>query len=350
MLLNAALLLSVAEHGGYNDGLDPERFVPRTDGVMVSETGRISELLLGMPDVSERDYLFDIQLTMIQSALSQGIGVRIYPTVHEYPRRLDRHLRSVLDGRIPANLTLVTDYFVDTIWMRDYGPAFVRRNGTLEVIDMDYFRRRPRDDVMNYHYALATNRSLRHVHLASEGGNILSNGYGICIVSDVIFDFNFSEETTKAGKARVMRSHMENIGCPYTIVVPAMSGDATGHADMYVSWATNTTLLVGVYSEEQDPENHAVVSNAVEELGRVGRGLFVVVTMPMPDCGKCTWTNHVHVGNRVIVPVYENEDAEVQDAVLRLVAKHTKKGVVPVFADDLVKWNGVFHCITKTRP
>lgn len=348
LFLNAFLVIN--KHSHYNGVLNPSQFVSRLDNVMVSETGKISELMLGMDDFDETDDLFDIQTTMIKSALDQGIYVKIYPIIHEYPWKLKRNLRKHFNSEMLVNITIVEDFNVDTTWIRDYGPIFIQENSTLTVIDMDYFQRRPRDDLMNYHYALRTGEDLRHVHLASEGGNILANGNGICIVSDVIFNFNFVNEKTISEKQALMRKLLASMGCPYTIIMPALIGDATGHVDMYMSWANNITLLVGVYTRNQHLQNHILVSNAVKMLRKVGRGLFDVVEMPMPNCSKCTWSNHVHIGNDVIVPVYKEENSIVQDYVLMLISHYTKKRIIPVFADELVKWNGVFHCITKTKP
>jgi agmatine/peptidylarginine deiminase len=55
--------------------------------------------------------------------------------------------------------------------------------------------------------------------------------------------------------------------------------------------------------------------------------------------------NHVHIGKYIIVPIYSKEDNKI---AIENIEYNTKKKVITVNADKLVKFSGVIHCITKT--
>ena len=120
---------------------------------------------------------------------------------------------------------------------------------------------------------------------------------------------------------------------------------------MYLSWATNKTLIMAMYIEQQDSKDFIIMKKSLEILNRVGKGLFDVVIIDMPDRGQKdltkTFANMVHLNNKIAVPVYTDGSWAPQ---LEIISNITGKTVVPIFSDAIVKYNGVLHCITKTMP
>lgn len=324
---------------GINDNLNPNNFKPNKISMM-SETGNINKLLLAMDNNYDTDYLFDIHIKLINTALIQNISVKIYPTnVNNNHVYLIDHLKEYY-GSIPSNIKIYDNYRVDSIWIRDYGPIIY--NNT--IIDFNYFQRRPRDDIMNYHYAINNHINLKHFNLLVEGGNILSNGEGICIISDIILEWNF-EELELYDRVEKIRSEFNKFGCFYTIIMPSLYDDRTGHVDMWISWVNSKILMVGLYTYKQHPLNNKVILNALNELDRLSKNLFTIEILPMPNCKKCTYMNQVHIGNYIVVPIYSDEDNEL---IISKIKKITGKNIIEIYADNLIKWNGVIHCITKT--
>lgn len=338
--LNLYLLWSYSWiYQGVNDALDPDFFKPNKMS-MISETDNISGLILAMENNHYTDYLFDMHMKLINTALIQNISVTIYPTYIHKQLHLVNNIKNEFDGIIPPDIKIYDDYRVDSIWIRDYGPIFY--NNT--IIDLDYFPRRPRDDVMNYHYALNNHIELTHVNLLAEGGNILSNGEGICIISDVILEWNFNDLTILK-RAEKIRKVLMPIGCDYTIIMPSLYDDATGHVDMWMSWANSKTLMIGLYTYKQHPLNNKVILDALNELDRLSKGIFDIRILPMPNCIGCTYMNHVHIGKYIVLPIYYEEDNEF---VISEIETITGKKVIGVNANNLIKWSGAIHCITKT--
>src|SRR5438105_2221212 len=99
----------------------------------------VSTLLLGCPDT----YLVDgMYPGMIR-------GIHGVATAHIYVD--NAYARNDVIALLGQAGVSSSDYDfkvvpVDTIWMRDYGPLFVRRGGALQLVDLDYSPGRDHDD------------------------------------------------------------------------------------------------------------------------------------------------------------------------------------------------------------
>lgn len=210
-------------------------------------------------------------------------------------------------------------------------------------------------------------------NLYFEGGNVLPNGGGLCIVSSVVLDAN-----PHYTEPEIRDMFRQELGCEDLIIVQALDDSATGHVDMWLAWADRTTLLVGEYGPKQDRVNHNIIE---ESLATKLEGLIDpqtgepigIVRMPMPsNCppnlnGRMkyeppaapycpylpsrfrswrTYLNVVPVNGKVLMPVYAQDKTYEEDAI----DIRTALGfdVVPVKADAITPLAGQLHCITKT--
>jgi len=241
----------------------------------------------------------------------------------------------------------------DSIWIRDYGPLFILdADDKVRVVDANYVRySRDNDDAQPAHFATSVGMALHQWDFATEGGNFLASGNGICIVSETIFGLNPSLD-----KSQIEQQYQAYLGCTELVVLPALD-DVTGHVDMWILWVDDTTLVVGEYTQEQDASSRATIETAIENqlTGLVDPGsgnTIEVLRFPMPNnSGGNTWrtyTNGIWIGDTFLMPVYDGYQALQAQATATLEARGIT--VVPIGADHIISSAGALHCISKTIP
>ena len=255
-------------------------------------------------------------------------------------------------GANEENLEFVVNY-LNSVWMRDYGPWWTyTSDGEREVIDLDYNRPRPHDD--KFPSALAEEYGIpSHVlDLILPGGNLILDGHGVAIMTDVTFDPaqggdpNLSVEQLEA----FMRDYF---GCKKVIILRDMNQDGTGHVDMFCQLLNATTFIVGRYDDPSDGAagNAEILDEAAARLEGETNGKgepFKVFRIPMPPrhwSTTYTYTNSLICNDKVLVPVYGHE---TQEEALNLYRKLMPGYDVKGFdCSGIIGANGAIHCITK---
>lgn len=285
------------------------------------------------------------------------------------------------EGIARGQVNWIQDFETDAFWLRDFGPFFVSNDNTsaLSIEDSLYYPGRPHDDDQPKDFADRYSYPIRDLNLYYEGGNFLPNGGGICIASSVLTGVN--PQYTESEIRQMMKTHL---GCDDLVIVDALNDAATGHVDMWLAWANQTTLVVGQYSKKQDPVNSALIEkNISEKLANLvdpeTHSPIAIVRMPMPSncppqpvytgtgemkippkvapyCGRLaadkriwrTYLNVTFVNDTVVVPVYAQDKTYEQQALD--IWRGLGFLVRPVVADHIAPYQGEFHCITKTIP
>ena len=259
-------------------------------------------------------------------------------------------------GRDPSGATWFDetgDHRLDSIWIRDYGPFFVADEyDELRVVDADYVRyNRDNDDEQPAHFASWAGLPWHEWPFATEGGNFLPNGHGICLVSETIYSLNPQYSLND-----IEHLYEQYLGCSELVILRGLD-DVTGHVDMWITWLDATTLVVGQYTQSQDPSSHALIEEAVEQqLGGLvdpGSGQTIeIVRIPMPDNdGGWTWrnyTNGIWIDDTYLMPVYGGFESMQAEAIAVFEAHGVD--VVPIDADVVISSAGALHCISKTIP
>jgi len=279
---------------------------------------------------------------------------------------------------IKKHVFWIQDFETDAFWLRDFGPFFVADEDyqELSIEDALYYPGRQHDDDQPKDFAKRYEYPIRDLNLYYEGGNFLPNGGGLCVASSVVLGAN-----PQYTEAEIKQLFNEHLGCRETVIVQALDDAATGHVDMWLAWANRTTLLVGQYTEKQDPVNSAIIEqNLAEYLSNLidpdtGQPIEII-RVPMPSncppthahtgkgeppvapesCGNKapqkriwrTYQNVTLVNNTVILPVYL-QDKTYEDEVIDI-WENLGYTVKPVIADHIAPYQGEFHCITKTIP
>ena len=238
----------------------------------------------------------------------------------------------------------------DTMWARDYGPIFVRHaNGTRAAVDGQYgLVDRQLDESVPQRLAACLRIPLRRAPLQLAGGNLLSNGQGLCITTTAMVDDNFARGFDESGISEVLR---EYLGVRQVVFLEPLNNESTGHVDMFATFTNHNTVVVGAYAPTMDPVNAAILDRNAATLARVktAGGRLHVVRIPMPpndDKQWRTYTNVVYANGVALVPTYARIDEQGrQQALATYAALLPGWHIASVDASDLISLGGALHCI-----
>jgi agmatine deiminase len=232
---------------------------------------------------------------------------------------------------------------VESIWVRDFGPkAVVRRDGATHLVDLGY-RDHDADDYIPAALAKGMwRRRVVSVPLKLDGGNLLSDGQGICLTTTAGVMASDADPATFRSRLRTY------LGCTRTIVLPELEDEPTGHVDMMVTITGPGEAIVSDADDGAPPE-------VVEELNWVAMLLedqgFAVrrVVMPHSSDGVFrSYTNAVAVNGVVLVPAYP-EFPDHDAAALEIFAEaYPDRDIVAIDVSDIIEFDGAIHCATQT--
>jgi agmatine deiminase len=266
------------------------------------------------------------------------------------------------------------------VWMRDYGPIFVRRDrgGGSRGVNTDPFQAAVAatkwkfnawgnkyddllpDDETGREIAGSTGLPVFETGVVLEGGSIDTNGGGTFLTTrQCLLNKNRNPSLGQADIERLLRSYL---GAESVIWLGSgVAGDDTdGHIDDIARFVAEDTVVCMREPDEGDA-NHAVLKENQELLSRtiIREGVpLEVVTIDMPrrleasdGAGRlpASYANF-YVGNSaVLVPVFQDDrrDDSALDTLSRFF--HGRK-VVPVDCRDLVYGFGGIHCVTQQQP
>lgn len=240
---------------------------------------------------------------------------------------------------------------LDSVWIRDYGPWFIyTRDGDREVVDLIYNRPRPLDDKFPSFFAKHYHWKSHRGNLVLAGGNLILDGYGVAIMTDVVFDPEQGGNPELTSKQ--LRQHLKDyFNCHTVYVLEDMEKDGTGHIDMFCKLLDRRTLVVGKYEKPSHGagDNYHILDSNADRLARCQNGLgedFAVhrIAMPPYDGATYTYTNSLIVNAKVLVPTYGcRQDEEALDLYRRLMPGHK---IIGYDCSGIIGANGAIHCIT----
>ena len=302
-----------------------------TDGVLVAWTGDLSSFFLDLVQALDE-------------------VVTVYMVTPDL--RSSRELQEYLQQRgVDVSRLRFLEYQHDAFWTRDFGPiALELADGEPGFIDMAYYYDRRRDDAVPTLLGRKLDVQVYRPDLASEGGNFMTNGAGLCVSTSWLLEEN--QHLDSQSLAELQRRYF---GCQQTIILDRMYGEGTGHVDMYAKFTASDTVLVGSYDRDYDPTNATILDRAAARLGAVrladGRPLRVV-RIPMPSHGPevyRSYTNSLLVNGTVVMPTYAS-DRHLEAAAIAAYREALPEGwrVTTVDSTEIIEWGGAVHCTTMT--
>lgn len=227
----------------------------------------------------------------------------------------------------------------DSVWVRDFGPIVVREGQGRRAIDFTYFGDQ-RDDDFPAAFATLEGLPSSRIPLRFEGGNLLSDGTGRCLTTDIVFLDNQQHSVPE-----IYRHFETELGCKQLIVLPSMHEEDTGHVDMYAAVTGPGKVIVGRYTSEQDSVNAFRLDEAAAMLEAAD---FEVTRIPMPsnrDGIVRTYTNALPVNGALLIPVYPEDAAHEAEAIRILSAAYPGRTAIPIISSEIILQAGAIHCV-----
>ncbi len=236
----------------------------------------------------------------------------------------------------------------DKMWTRDYAPFSVHSARGLIFVSGSYALHAapPQENDAQVGAAVAGHlgRPYYRLPIFLEGGNLISDGLGTCVLLDAVLARN-----AKVSAATIERLLAEYWGCTRTLLLPTPPGDDLGHVDMIALFLNASTVLVAQTNPGQPW--HEELDVLAAQLARIaaadGRPYRVervtAAAIPPVDGRFWSYTNSLILNDAVIVPLFGRAPYDVAaiEAFRRLMPDHH---VVGVRFDNSP--NGAVHCAT----
>jgi agmatine deiminase len=249
------------------------------------------------------------------------------------------------------------------IWMRDYGPIFVRGPSGLTAVKWrfnawgDKYDELKADNFVGLEVARRVGCPILEPNLVLEGGSIDTNGRGTCLTTEqCLLNKNRNPDRTMGEIEATLRRYLG-----FTNLVWLKEGivgdDTDGHIDDIARFIDQRTVVCMVEHDPTDEnfhalgENRALLERATDEEGRPLR--VVPIEMPKKKVGgnerlPASYANFFIGNSAVLVPIFDdvNDDA----AVSILKSAFPGKEIVGINCEALVYGFGGIHCVTQQQP
>lgn len=308
-------------------------------------------LYLAYPGIPDYDEMF---AAILDAAAPEGEVVVLVDPEH---RSQLAELLEQVDLDAPY-VQVVDDLPFDSVWMRDYGPIWVFTDKELAIVDPRYFSNCLYDDSVPTGLGdHAPRSSVYRSPLRVDGGDLVTNGRGLCFTTERTLDNNGLDEARFEDEARVW------FGCEDVVVLQPLAGDVVPHVDMFLHPAADDVVLLEYYEPESSPANHSILEHnrAILETVRLGDGRplrIVPVPMPEPEIDPFAEDGYIYrsylnllvFNDAVLVPVYEGNPAREARALAAIRKAFSGRRLVRVASDAISLDGGALHCIARTRP
>jgi agmatine deiminase len=241
---------------------------------------------------------------------------------------------------------------VQSPWLRDWGPLYIETLQGLAIVDPRYWEDRPNDDALPTKLARLEGKPVYRPPLMLDGGNLLTDGAGTCFLADG--GESGGQESTSVDVTD--ESLARYFGCRKVIWLAPLIGEETGHVDMFLKVGDDSTLLIGYYLPDQDPENSRLLDEnaaALRAASAANGRRFRVLRVPMPDNSDGifrTFLNAAVINGLVLYPTFPGSE-DLEPAVRHGFAQAFRgRRAVGVVVEELMAVGGAIHCATRPRP
>jgi agmatine/peptidylarginine deiminase len=262
-------------------------------------------------------------------------------------------LRLLSAREVPKTAVTFVRIEQDTMWIRDHGPFFVRLpTGGAAVVDADRTARCSEGDervAADMSVVLALPRIVSP--LAIEGGNLITNGDGLCVTTTALLGKGLFGDLDSIGG--MLGQHF---GFRRWVYVEPPPREETSHVDMFMTFLAPDLVVVARAGPGADPATAQSLDEAAALLARekTSVGPMRVRRVPLGNCGDGvyrTYTNIIIANDVVLVPVYANDEPRTRRQVLGTYARLLPgRKVVGVNADSLAELGGGLRCVSMNVP
>jgi agmatine deiminase len=307
------------------------------------------------------DILSTVEFTYVEIIDALARGERVDLLVDD--EKTEDKVRSMISAK---NVSFHQIRSAD-VWMRDYGPIFVKQTDGSNAIAATKWEfnawGRKYDDLLidsktGLEVAKSTGLDIFETGVVLEGGSIDVNGKGTLMTTEeCLLNKN---RNPQLGKAQIEQLLHQNLGIESVLWLESgVAGDDTdGHIDDIAHFVDESTVVCMTERDEEDV-NHAGLKQNQVLLSRFkdkqGRGLRVVpIDMPRKvedDDGRlpASYANFYIGNSAVLVPVFG--DTRRDSSALEVLSECFQgKKMVAIDCRALVSGFGGIHCVTQQQP
>lgn len=248
------------------------------------------------------------------------------------------------------------DFFrwpVESPWLRFYAPYFMVGEHTT-VLDFTYAgKNHDIEDAFAPVFAASFKLHYSHCGLTFDGGDLLTNGDGVCITTPGSFNANAERgyDDKRVGEILHDQFHFQR-----WVRLEPLPGEPTGHAGAFVTICAKNKAIMGIYRREDDPAGaDALDANAGILNGEAtSSGPMEVVRIPMPGHADGVWrtyTNVIYANGVVLVPQFPDFDPKLDALALEVFRSAMPSwNVVGIDSSKLVANGGGLHRASRAVP
>jgi agmatine/peptidylarginine deiminase len=286
--------------------------------VVVPEWEPVRYVCVAIPDDHARDSAYlrligDLAELVLRSA---GVNFLVVIEASDVVTRATVQAACTQRGLDSRRVEFLEVRDLDSIWLRDYGPLFLRdtSGGSLFVVDTGYRDARlgldsgslgalfgvtptlrPSDDFVPTYFASFARATFLHPGILLNCGDFYSDGADTAFTSFESIHLNQGDRPFFEG---VLRQHC---GVNHVVYLRPLPGPVVKHVDMFFKLVSPKICLVGSYRDLQGDLELACLQRAARQtldanavdLERLG---LLVIRIPMPDITTITrmkWYQHV---------------------------------------------------------
>ncbi len=236
----------------------------------------------------------------------------------------------------------------NSIWSRDYGPWFMRKEDNAQgIVDFIYNRPRPLDDTIPWRIGNAWSIPVYGSPLEHPGGNFMVDGLGTGFASNLIYQENPGYSHQEIDSFMLAYSGLEQL-----IVLQRMNTEYTGHIDLWTKILNDTLVMVGEYASGHP--NHDLLNQNADSIARCKNreGFnYRIARIPMPystSDAPPTYLNSLMVDNKVLVPLWGEPEDDTALFIYEQLLPYYE--VVGIDCSAMSGSGGAIHCITMQAP
>jgi len=270
------------------------------------------------------------------------------------------------------NIDLLKIIFYQTeyvdVWVRDYGPTFIKNNENIAWIKWQYnsyggkFPELSKDDQVFLNLKDKIGLEIRNADIAMEGGAIETNGLGTILTTEECLVLNRNEGKTKE-ETEILLKEITGVSNIIWLKKGLVNDHTDGHIDEIARFVSQSKILCAYENDVNDEnygrltENFKILENAFDQNGNK----FEIIKLPMPHMkyensdkefnGKkapVSYTNF-YIGNKtVLVSIFNDKNDE--EAIKIIKSCFQDRNVVGIDCSELIYGGGAIHCITQQEP
>ncbi len=249
------------------------------------------------------------------------------------------------------------------VWMRDYGPIFVKDSGKLKMTKWVFnawggkYEELMKDNSVAAEISPIVGMEPILPGMILEGGSIDVNGKGTLLTTEqCLLNKNRNKHMDRA---QIERKLHDYLGAKHVVWLrEGIAGDDTdGHIDDIARFVDERTVLCA-YEDDESDANHKILKRNLDDLKAAkdqdGEPLEVK-PLPMPGMVRspagrlpASYANFYIGNSAVLLPVFKHKNDE---RAVSLLSEHfPKRKVVPIYCEPLVWGLGAIHCVTQQQP